>query len=241
MNNPPFLLILSCQKNEQRRAIIKQCLAKKNIDFLIVTGGERLIKTDNEIQLPVDDSYELLHLKLVAAIEYVSKLKRDIIKLDDDSFIDSNKLLTTKFDYDYGGFLVDNSKAPYHYHINRVSAEYATPIVDKTTYNFAFGGGYFLSKKAQKIFLKNYRNTDEYHYHLKGLKGREDRLVGKTLYEFKDKLKIYNNGYWINDKIFSTLDDCVFHSVPLDYLTHLYSKQLPKYHIYNLSKDMALK
>jgi hypothetical protein len=240
MNKPPFLLILSCQKNVQQRAVIKQCLTKKNADFLIVTGGDKLIQTDNEVQLPVDDSYELLHLKLVAAIEYVAKLKTDIIKLDDDSFIDTNKLLTTKFDYDYGGFLMDNSMAPYHYHMNRVSTEFAKPIVDKTTYNFAFGGGYFLSKKAQKLFLENYKHTDEYSYHLNGLKGREDRLVGKTLYKFKDKLKIHNGGYWISDKIFSTLNDCVFHSIPLDYLSLLYSKQLPKYHIFNLSKDMTL-
>lgn len=245
MNKLPLLLILSCQKNEQQRAVIKQCLTKKNADFLIVTGGDKLIQTDNEVQLPVDDSYEMLHLKLVAAIEYVAKLKRDIIKLDDDSFIDLSKLLTTKFDCDYGGFIASGLHSKYTYHSDKVTDKrYDSPIIDEQgtpPYDFAHGGGYYMSFKAQKLFLKNYKKSKEYNNHLSFKKGREDRLVGQTLTPFFSKLKIFNNGYWVNDKLFSALNDCVFHSIPVDYLASVYSKQLPKYFILNLSRDMAWK
>jgi len=229
-SNLPLLVVISCNKNKHIYKILDLCLSKTNIDYFIFTGGKSFKQEKNIIQLEVDDSYEKLHLKVAAVFEYVSKFKRSIIKIDDDSFIDINKLKKIKFDFDYGGFFADNSGYSYTYHLDKVtSKKYAKPIKDMSKYDFAFGGGYFLSYKALKIFLKNYKNVDEYSYHLNGFKGREDRLVGKALIN-KNIIKKHI-GYWLNDKIFSTLNDTIFHPIDYNKFELLFSKKLPKYYL----------
>jgi hypothetical protein len=188
----------------------------------------------------------MLHLKIEAAYEYIFKnIKRNFIKIDDDSLLDVNKFLNYDFNFDYGGFIVPGLHSNYTYHSDKVTDHrFDSPITDTPDtlpYGFAHGGGYYMSLKAQEIFLKNCKTSKEYNNHLSFKKGREDRLVGQTLTPFFKKLKIQNSGYYMNDEIlYSALDNIVFHPFSAKKLEILYTKKHPKYWLNRIWDDNYL-
>jgi hypothetical protein len=231
----PLVVVLSCKKNFEKQAILQKYFANK-IDFIIVQGGSKeTLLIDNILNLNVDDSYELLHLKIIEAYKLIyKKIKRPILKIDDDTFLNIRNFKNYTFNFDYGGFLNSGKTYDYTYHQNKVTDKrFKTPITDSYDYNFALGGGYFLSKKALKIFINNYNKASEASNHLEFKKGREDRLIGQVLHPFIDKINIKNDGYWIerDTASFSAFKDTIFHPIDLQKFNTLISKRNTKFYV----------
>jgi len=234
-SNQPLVVVLSCKKNYDKQTFLQRYFANK-IDFIIVQGEckETLLK-DNILNLAVNDSYELLHLKIIEAYKFINKkIKRPILKIDDDTFLNIKNFKDYKFDFDYGGFFNNGKTLDYIYHQDKVTDKrFKTSITDSYDYNFALGGGYFLSKKALEIFVSNYNQAPEASNHLEFKKGREDRLIGQTLHPFIDKINIKNDGYWINrdDALFSAFNNTIFHPIGLQKFNTLISKRNTKFYV----------
>ena len=100
-NNDRYLLcIISCEKNRERKKILKDKwindLISKNdkIDTLFIYGNSELdedyAEVEDELHVKCDDSYERLIDKMDQLWNYIYKCRRNyfkIIKCDDDNFI----------------------------------------------------------------------------------------------------------------------------------------------------------
>lgn len=235
MKKHPLVVVISCKKNEEQQKLLCNYFLNK-IDFIIVQGGSSENSLTNYyLNLSVDDSYELLHLKIIEAYKFIyKKIKRPILKIDDDTFLNIKTFKDYKFDFDYGGFVNYGRTTDYIYHQDKITDKrYKAPITDSSDYNFALGGGYFLSRKALKIFIDNYNTIPEASNHLEFKKGREDRLIGQTLHPFIDKINIKNDGYWTNrdSASFSAFSDTIFHPVNLEKFNTLISKRNTKFYV----------
>jgi len=163
----------------------------------------------------VEDNYQSLSKKIAKVYEYIYKnyKKRNIIKIDDDTIIDLKKLKKINLDFDYGGFMAEGS-------------------YKESKYQFAFGGGYFLSYKALKVFVKNYKKYITNYE-------QEDRLVGISLTLSKNKLKIANNGNFLSNKdfnLFTTLFNTIIHPVSIKNIEKAYKSKLKNFFI-RIQKD----
>jgi len=233
--NIPLVVILSCKNNVEQQKIITEHL-KNKIEFIFVIGENKEDKLeDNILKLNVDDSYEYLHIKVVKAFDFIyKKIKRNIVKIDDDSFINLKNFKNYNFDFDYGGFINYGKTVNYTYHQSKIKDKrFFSPLTDKKEYEFALGGGYFLSKKALKVFLNNYKNNSEYFNHLTFKKGREDRIIGQTLTPFFTKLDIKNDGAWINrdNLLYFVFNNSIFHSISIDKYIKLREKNNPEFYV----------
>jgi hypothetical protein len=104
-NNDRYLLcIISCEKNRERKQILKDkwindLLAKNDkIDTLFVYGNKHLeedyAEIEDELHVKCDDSYERLIDKMDQLWNYIHKCRNNyfkIIKCDDDNFIFTDK------------------------------------------------------------------------------------------------------------------------------------------------------
>jgi hypothetical protein len=235
MKKSPLVVILSCKKNKEKQNFYRSYFSGY-LDYLIVCGDNKKTSLDGDtLKLKEDDSYELLHLKMIETYKYLYKhIKRPILKIDDDSFLNRYGFKTYNFDFDYGGFINPGRTTDYTYHYDKVTDKrFCTPITDTEDYNFALGGGYFLSTKALKLFLGNYRNVSEVNNHLHLKKGREDRIVGKTLYNFYDNLKINNDGYWIDQKklFYSIFNNTILHPLNAEKMSFLATKKHSNFYV----------
>jgi len=216
-NKDLLILITSCGKNNKKQDFQRELFKNSSLNYFFLIGGSTQSYINRDVlYLNAPDTYEMLHLKIVEAIKFF-KAKHNILKIDDDTLVDINKLKRFNFSFDYGGYIANSGKGDYDYHCEKIiDKRYSSIIKSELKYKFAYGGGYYLSKKAQKIFLKNYSNSEEYYNHLKFLKGREDRLIGQTLFPYFNKLDVQNSGYrfLINkqkEHSFSAFNDSVFH------------------------------
>lgn len=105
INNDRYLLcIISCEKNRERKKILKDKwindLIVKNdkIDTLFIYGNSELeedyAEVEDELHVKCDDSYERLIDKMDQLWNYIHKCRRNyfkIIKCDDDNFINTDK------------------------------------------------------------------------------------------------------------------------------------------------------
>jgi hypothetical protein len=236
--NLPLVLVCSCKKNTNLHEFYINVF-KNKIDFLIILGGEsdNFIK-DNFLYLNCEDSYEMLHQKMYLAYTFLYKtIKKNILKIDDDSFLDINKFLNYKFNSDIEGFIFPGNFCNYSYHENKVSdTRFKQKISDTNLdpYLFCMGGGYFLNRKALKYIIKNAPNTVEFNNHLSFKKGREDRMIGQSFSKNLEKFKIKNNGYWIiedtdnNNFMYSVMSDLIIHPFKKNELEVLYNKRKPR-------------
>jgi hypothetical protein len=234
-----LVIILTCQKNKEKQRLVRKVLKDKNINYLFISGGALKNEIHNDtLSLNVEDTYEFLHLKITKAYEFLSSFKTDILKVDDDSFIDTLLLKKYNFNFDYGGILFSSFKGEYTYHADKVTDKrYSSAIKSDLIYKFCAGGAYFLSRKAQKIFIQNYKTSEEYSNHLKFLKGREDRLVGQTLFPFFSSLKLVDDGCLFNFKdIYSVFGHSVFHSIDEQHYELLSNKKYPKFFLNSIAK-----
>lgn len=235
MKTSPLIVVMSCKKNIERQKFYTKYFSGY-LDYLIVVGDSLKTSLDgNILHLKVDDSYELLHLKVIEAYKYLYKhFKRSILKIDDDSFLNKYSFKAYDFDFDYGGFLNSGKTTNYTYHYDKVTDErFRTPLNDKEDYSFALGGGYFLSMKALRFFLNNYSNVSEASNHLNFKKGREDRIIGKTLYGFFNKLKVIDDGYWIDRETlyYSIFNNMIFHPLEVEKMSLLSTKKYSNFYV----------
>jgi hypothetical protein len=239
-----IILITTCRKNIQKQELLRAVLKNSGIEYYFLLGGsDRTFLKGDTLHIDVIDTYEMLHLKVVKGLLFFRKHKKNILKIDDDSFLDIKRLKEYNFNFDYGGFFHHSGRGPFTYHAEKVTDKrYSSTIESNLIYDFCNGGGYFLSLKAQKLFFKNYKTSEEYSNHLRFLKGREDRLIGQTLYPFFKNLVIKKDGYSLTKHkenfIFSAFNDAIIHPVEEDIFKKMTKYKFPKYSFY---KDIISK
>jgi len=222
--------IHTCVKNAYRIERIKEILEKKQnkkIKFYFVYGNNKnstLFK--NNIHLKCPESYERLPEKTISFLKFIDKNVQytHVIKMDDDIFLNYNvfvKFIKQIINYDYVGFFHGKKalkNTPRTYHFNKCSDNsYNEIIYEPYNYDFCNGACCFLSKKAVRFILKNYKNNFEYLRSIENKKGSEDRMIGQilTAQPGLDNIKILKNGKWESDgkNIFSTFNSSVFHPI----------------------------
>jgi len=239
-----IILITTCRKNKQKQELLRAVFKNSGLEYYFLLGGSDHTFLDGDtLNINVLDTYEMLHLKVVEGLLFFKKYKKNILKIDDDSFIDIKRLKEYNFNFDYGGFFLHSGRGPFTYHAEKVTDKrYSSTIESNLIYDFCNGGGYFLSLKAQKLFFKNYKTSEEYSNHLRFQKGREDRLIGQTLYPFFKNLVIKKDGYSLSkhkeDFTFSVFDDAIIHPVEEDIFKKMTKYKFPKYSFY---KDIISK
>ena len=196
MNKNTIIVVFSCQKNKYRHELYRNYL--KGLNYIIVEGGHSVDKlNDKLLTLNVEDDYESLPTKVLKAYTFLyNKYKKlNILKIDDDSYVNVRKLQKIKFNFDYGGLIYSD----YYKNIK---------------YKFAFGGGYYLSNKALTLLIKNFNIDKEL---------QEDKAVGYTLMPFLNKLKVCNSGVHLDNKniLFTSLFESIFHPVDIKTIAQL--------------------
>ena len=230
-----IILITTCKKNKQKQELLRAAFKNSGFEYYFLLGGsDRTFLDGDTLNINVLDTYEMLHLKVVEGLLFFKKYKKNILKIDDDSFVDIKRIKEYNFNFDYGGFFHKSGRGAFIYHAEKVTDKrYSSSIESNLIYEFCNGGGYFLSIKAQQIFNKNYKNSEEYSNHLKFLKGREDRLIGQTLYPFYKKLVVKNDGYSLarhdEDFSFSVFNDSIIHPVNENEFKIMLKNKFPKY------------
>lgn len=230
-----IILITTCKKNKQKQELLRAAFKNSGFEYYFLLGGsDRTFLDGDTLNINVLDTYEMLHLKVVEGLLFFKKYKKNILKIDDDSFVDIKRIKEYNFNFDYGGFFHKSGRGTFIYHAEKVTDKrYSSSIESNLIYEFCNGGGYFLSIKAQQIFNKNYKNSEEYSNHLKFLKGREDRLIGQTLYPFYKKLVVKNDGYSLarhdEDFSFSVFNDSIIHPVNENEFKIMLKNKFPKY------------
>jgi len=231
-----IILITTCKKNKQKQELLRAAFKNSGLEYYFLLGGSDHTFLDGDtLNINVLDTYEMLHLKVIEGLLFFKKYKKNILKIDDDSFIDIKRIKKYNFNFDYGGFFHKSGPGKFTYHAEKVTDKrYSSTIESNLIYEFCNGGGYFLSLKAQQIFNKNYKNSEEYSNHLRFLKGREDRLIGQTLFPFFKKLIIRKDGYSLSrheeDFSFSVFNNTIIHPVNEQEFNALSNTRFPWYH-----------
>lgn len=153
----PIILITTCQwhlsKNEQCRATwLKQC----NIDYKFIFGQGHTQSADDELVLPIGDSYSDLPAKIQTSHRWALEHNYDfILKTDCDVYLSVPRLLSSSFEqYAYSGNL----------------------FWPDARFPFALGSAYWLNKQASEILVET--KLPDYPAH-----GGDDVWVGRTMYE----------------------------------------------------------
>ncbi|MEM2174560.1 MAG: glycosyltransferase family 2 protein, partial [Candidatus Micrarchaeia archaeon] len=191
--NDTIFIIYSCQKNlntrikEIRDTYIKD-LKQFKIPYLIVVGGaERDYIEDDILFLNVPDGYEDLPKKTIKLLKwlYENTPFYYVYKIDDDSYIDIEKFLSTlqyrKFHY-YGKKIKRFLQLDRVWHREKSKSETISLTLDKAYSNISWadgGSGYSLTRFAIYKILKTLET--EYGKFLSSLYLYEDILIGTLL------------------------------------------------------------
>jgi Galactosyltransferase len=180
------IFIVSCAKNEARRAAIRSTWMKDaealglSIYFIIGRHGRPSQIEGDTIYVDAPDTYEFLSSKLLAAVEFfLTKLNLSyFFKIDDDCVCDVFSLLSVPLQsYDYiGGGLAGGAGSFIDWHLGKCSNRQLDHVVfQRNPQTFWYGGqfSYFLSHYACNILVKNRQEVCESLY--------EDYIVGETL------------------------------------------------------------
>lgn len=205
MNKNTIIVVFSCQKNKYRHEHYKNYLNELN--YLIVEGGHNKDELkDKMLLLDVEDNYKSLPKKVLKAYTFIYNNYKNvnILKIDDDSYLDVKKLQKIKFNFDYGGLVYND-------------------CYKNIKYKFAFGGGYYLSNKALGILIKNFNINTEL---------QEDKAVGYSLMPFINELKVCNNGNHLNEEniLFTSLFGTVYHPVDIKTITQLSKSKIKNFY-----------
>lgn len=204
MNKNTIIVVFSCQKNKNKQEVYKKHLTGYN--YIIVEGGySKTSFKDSFLQLNVEDDYNSLPKKVFATYSYLLKKHKqvNILKIDDDTYLDTVRIKKINFNFDYGGM-------------------FYTDIYKNTKIKFAFGGGYYLSNKALKLFVNNFQ-----FYNGLG----EDKTVGYILMPFYKNLTLLNSGAHIDgDNIqFTCLFNSIVHPVDTKIISQLTKTKLKNF------------
>lgn len=156
--------VISCQSNLQNRIPTLKRYCYKGYPFKIFTGIGSTQYYDNQIILNAGDGYDDLKYKTIKLIEWflTHSNKPFLVKVDDDTFIDTSNLKYLQHDYtgvlsDYNTF--NRNREYYNQYIQNkcVNSQRATckypPLKDFT---YAEGGCYTLSRDACKSIFNEF-------------------------------------------------------------------------------------
>ena len=209
------LLIYTCSKNADRRSAIEStwlpqvCMPY----YYVITDKENL---EPSIKVNCPETYESLGIKTYHVLEWFVQSNFDrMIKVDDDTYINSKKLNNLQLSHDYCGFMIKSLLQPTKYHYGKCTNESLnkTPMIyDDSDYEFAAGGCYSLSREAAKICVDNI-DVDKMIAHDGSILTLEDRMIGKCL-DGCD-ISTSSSGGWISRKTnrYSVFNETAFHSI----------------------------
>jgi hypothetical protein len=138
--------------NYEAASKIKSLFENKNVAYYFVYGKNSTKKVEPSLEVDVDEAYENLPLKTYFLIEHFLKNTEEnvLVKMDDDTFVDVDKILNNTHEEDYVGLFVKYTKSLknsiYHwYKIKTESYKIQKPSFDLS---YAEGSLYFLNRKA---------------------------------------------------------------------------------------------
>lgn len=168
---------------------IKTLFENKNVEYYFVYGREAKQVVEPCIRVDVEEAYENLPLKTYFLVEHFLKSNHDVmVKMDDDTYVDVDKLIADPNGEDYIGFFVTYTKSDKNsiYHWYKIKTE--SYKIKKPSFNLRYAEGslYFLSRKAAKavydIGQEFYENVPEFYI-------GEDIKVGMCLTDTKEFLQ----------------------------------------------------
>lgn len=140
---------------------IKEIFEHSGLEYYFVYGKNNLTKLEPYIEMDCDETYENLPLKTYCIMDhFLQDLSRTrMIKINDDTYVDINRLKQMTLTEDYIGSFVDyptNLKSQIFHWFKVNSLDYK---VKKQTFNLSYAEGsfYSLSRKAAEIILKHGR------------------------------------------------------------------------------------
>lgn len=188
-----LFVIYSCQKNlktrikKVRESYLKD-LQKYKIPYLIIVGGAKEDYIDGDIlYLNVSDNYESLPKKTIKFLQwlYENSPFYYVYKIDDDSYIDIEKFLTTlqyrKYHY-FGTLIKGRINIDRMWHISKTDNLLYKNSLDKSNFNLIYadgGSGYSLSRYAIYKILENLGTKEGQFIYKTCL--YEDVLIGSLL------------------------------------------------------------
>ena len=251
--------ILTCPKSVDRKRAVLNAWANKippdvRHHFIYGKNYQQLCDchTFSDIHVDVPEAYEMLAIKMYEYIKYcVDTYEFDyIVKVDDDSYVDVNKLLEYDVEGDYLGKECKSGGGgkSLSYHIGNCTDDvFNRPIVKSHkdgVYKFCAGGGYILSKRACLVILNSItrQKLDQYHEDYKsgdplGHFGfAEDRTIGSLLHDSNISPK--ETGLWSGTKLtsreiplFCSFNNSIYHPIDAQLMDRLRTPQLAQYHI----------
>ena len=232
---------------QDRKAAILNTWAKdipNDIDYYFVYGDcrdEIKLSTDNDLFLDCPESYESVCLKTYSFYKYCyDNLDFDyILRIDDDTYVNVDKLLQQDITADYAGHILSAKIENYVHHYGKCTDKrFEKPFRDDSESKFCCGGGYMISKKAVGIaingitreeLIENYnKNKNAEVLDVYGA-GTEDRMVGRLLH--RANIERSNCGKWLDrDRLlYSVFNDSLFHPVFPDTMLRISSPEISKY------------
>lgn len=191
--------IFSCDKKINNALIMQKILNKFNLKYFFVYGRGNTKKLNPYLEIDSDELYLNLSLKTYYSMKHFADQKEDIfIKLDDDVFLDFNKLNQNIFDgYNYGGWIVDNVEKNLNaeellkikkFHFYKLKNETDNLFIKKpvTNIKYAEGSFYFLRKKLINTILDKYHKDDFINSYENFL--GEDIRIGKIINELNEPI-----------------------------------------------------
>lgn len=198
--------ITTHEKNIEQAKVIKAVFEKHGLDYYFVYGRGNNIKLDPYIEVDCNEVYENLALKTYFITEHFIKTNHDyMMKMDDDTYVDLDKLKSITFTEDYIGMFLNHTVSAknsiFHwYKIKTEEFKVQKPVFEMY---YAEGGGYFLSKKAA---FKIYNTGKDFFVNTPSTYMGEDVKVGMCL----DCDDIVKKNLMNNCKLFYEMaDDCL--------------------------------
>jgi len=173
--------ITTHEKNIEQAKVIKAVFEKTDYEYYFVYGKGNTLKLEPYIEVNCNEVYENLPLKTYYITEHFIKSDHDyMMKMDDDTYVDLNKLKNTTFTEDYIGMFLNHTVSAknsiFHwYKIKTEEFKVQKPVFDMY---YAEGGGYFLSKKAAHAI---YDAGEEFFINTPSTYMGEDVKVGMCL------------------------------------------------------------
>lgn len=218
-----------------REAIEATWLNNLDLPHVFVYAEQPENKT-NSVNLQGVETYEALAYKTYKLVKWFLDTEYDgLLKIDDDTYLNCNKLGNIKDNIDYAGFMMLSRNLNYTYHQGKCSDvslnEYCHQYYDD--HLFAAGGCYYLSRRACELIVERF--DDRYvNDSLEGKLTLEDRMVGKLLSGCD--IQTQSSGYWINKKMFrySVMSDMAFHPITPDQMSKIKGCNLTRFTYNNI-------
>lgn len=153
--------IITCEKNLKRAKKIKTRFENTGVEYYFVYSKDPQQKLEPYIEVDCKEAYEDLPLKTYGLVNHFLHTDHDYMaKLDDDTFLDLNKLNSLSLKEDYIGlfanYTLDTKSTIFHwYKIDNEDYKIQKKVFELY---YAEGACYFLSKKAAHLISNKGKN-----------------------------------------------------------------------------------